>query len=144
MQRFQTGRGYVLLGAAGDTATTGAAVVAYFQSNACTQSSIPAVVDFQNAWNAENPDDQLVVDGKYGPLTQGALQNVMGATPVPANCFGGQGAIAPQNTPQNQTVEKQTTGSNPLPWLIGGAIVVTAFAAWTYSGKTHKKRRRHV
>jgi hypothetical protein len=133
-------RGARRLGAAGDMQTTGAAVVAYFTSNGCTQSSVPAVVDFQNAWNAANPDDTLTVDGEYGPLTQGALQNALGLNAVPANCFGGSVVIPPPGvnpspTPVIPNGTSASSGTGPLPYIIGAVVVAGALAMYTYSRK---------
>jgi hypothetical protein len=131
-----------LLGAI-SSATVGAAqaVNSYFTSNVCTQDSVPEVVTFQNSWNADNAGTSsvLTVDGQYGPLTQGALENALGTTAVPANCFGGPAQPpAPDGTlPTNNS--PVSTGVGPLPYIIGAVVVAGALAAYTYS----KKSRRH-
>jgi hypothetical protein len=128
------------------TITAGQAVVAYFQANACTQSSVQQVTDFQNAWNADNPSDTLSVDGQYGPLTQGALQNALGTTSVPANCFGGAVVIPPPGVNPSPTPMipngLNANQASAIPWILGGLVLVAgSFAAYTYSKKPRKARR---
>lgn len=134
------------------TLQAGTTLIAYFTTHACTHDSLPEVEDFQNAWNGDNPTNKLVVDGEYGPLTQGALETAMGTTNVPANCFGGPAqppvpippavppviVVTPPGTPTTTT----TGGSNNLPWILGGLVLVAgSFAAYTYSKKS--KTRKH-
>jgi hypothetical protein len=59
------------------------------------------VTTFQHAYNAHSPQVQLVEDGKYGPMSEAALQSVldyaasigqaMDAPQAPANGFGPMG-----------------------------------------------------
>lgn len=140
------------LGAASaSTLQAGQALVTYFTNNACTQDSVSEVEDFQNAWNGDNPTNTLSVDGEYGPLTQGALQNALGTTTVPANCFGGPATLPapgvnPSPIPTIPTVvvpgtATTTTSTSPnyLPWILGGAVLVAgSFAAYTYSKKSRR------
>ena len=156
MNTWKTSRGTAVtevrrigLGAASAaTLVAGQALAAYFVMNACTQSSVPEVVAFQNAWNSDNPTNKLSVDGEYGPLKQGALQNALATTAVPANCFGGPAQLPPSVTPTPiptiptivvpGTVPATTsTSPNYLPWILGGAVLVAgSFAAYTYSKKS--------
>ena len=53
------------------------------------KASISAVTTFQHAYNSHSPTQQLTEDGKYGPLSQAALQSVLN--------FNGGGEKAPNN-----------------------------------------------
>ena len=131
--------------ASATTLTAGQAVVTYFNTNACTQSSVQQVIDFQNAWNSDNPSDTLTVDGEYGPLTQGALQNALATTNVPANCFGGAVVLPPPgvNPSPTPTIPNgiNANQAGALPWILGGLVLVAgSFAAYTYSKKPRARR----
>jgi hypothetical protein len=133
--------------ASASTLQAATALVAYFNANACTQDSVQEVTDFQNAWNGDNPSDTLAVDGEYGPLTQGALQNALGTTNVPANCFGGAVVIPPPgaNPSPTPTIPNGINANQAaaLPWILGGLVLVAgSFAAYTYSKKSPRARRR--
>ena len=138
-----------LLGAA-SAATIVAAngVVSYFTANACTTDPVLVVTDFQNAWNADQrpgSSSRLTVDGQYGPLTQGALESALGTTNVPANCFGGPAQPVPIDPPPSPgplpplpvgpPATQASSGSGPLPYIIGAVVVAGALAAYTYSNK---------
>lgn len=90
--------------AAGAAAST---LVAYFSTHACSQNAIPQCSAFQTAYNASAIGASVTVDGKYGPLTQAALQLVLDFThggagaggQAPANCFTGHPAPAPSTNP---------------------------------------------
>jgi hypothetical protein len=65
-------------------------LIAWLASNSCTQAAVAQVTTFQTAWNTANLGPALTVDGKYGPLTRGALQAVMNAEgkgTAPSDCF---------------------------------------------------------
>ena len=137
-------------------------LIDWFQSNACTQASIPAVSQFQTAYNASGLPGTLTVDGQYGGNSQAALQNVMnqaaadaGAGPAqqaPTNCFGMAVPATPALDPTPATPSgPQTlptivvTGNPPTdytPWIIGAAVAggagLVGYAAW----KRHKRRAR--
>jgi hypothetical protein len=130
------------------TLSTGQAVVTYFNTNPCTQAFVQEVSDFQTAWNANNPGDTLTVDGEYGPLTQGALQNALATTNVPANCFGGAVVVPPPGVlPAPSPTPTIPNGMNAnqasaVPWILGGLVLVAgSFAAYTYSKKPRARRR---
>jgi LPXTG-motif cell wall-anchored protein len=69
-----------------------------FDSSGVTPESVgdPVVLAFQKQWNADplNQGDQLVQDAKYGPLTKGALDAMVGGIAPPVN-----GGIAPAPAP---------------------------------------------
>lgn len=127
-------------GATPSSALTSAAqsLVQWLQANGCTTSSVSAVVAFQTAYNAEG-SQQIATDGKYGPITQGALQRVLSASgggTAPQNCFGGGPAPSPSPSP-TPTPSSNTTG---LPWgtiAVAGAAVA-GVAAIAYA--VHKKK----
>lgn len=148
MHHFVRGVGLIRVGAVtSGTVVAGQALVAYFNVNPCTQSSLSVVSTFQTSWNADNPTNTLKVDGQYGPLTEGALQTALGTTAVPPNCFGGPAqqpippAPTPSPTPTPTPSTQASSGSGPLPYIIGTALVAGALAAYTYS---RRKKGRHV
>jgi hypothetical protein len=124
------------------------ALVSYLQTNGCSQSSISQVVAFQTQYNAEG-SQQLPTDGKYGALTQGALQRVMtasGGGTAPQNCFqsgGGSGGGGGGGTPPTTVTPIQ---AGVFPWgtaaLITSAVVAAGYIA--YESKHGKHLMRHA
>lgn len=122
-----------------------AALVQYLISNPCTQQSFAACSSFQGAFNAVS-STKLVVDGKYGPKSQAALQSVIAPAIAPPNCFPETGATAavPMNPapPPNPNVDVYTAASNlvAMKTIPRAAIAqVTTFQhAWNaHGGSTH-------
>jgi hypothetical protein len=127
---------------------TAADLIGWLGTNPCTQQPVPQVAAFQTQWNAANPTNPLVVDGKYGPLTRGALQNVMSTTgqgTAPPDCFTPGGvppsppaptpappvvvvppAPAPTPTPTPTVNPPSPKQSDLLPAMLIGAGVATA------------------
>lgn len=112
----------------------------YLEFNHITPANVPVY-----PWTLDaNGGGQAAYDGVNAPEWDSWI-NCTGApapapSPAPSPTPSPPPAPSPSPTPTPSSTS-QTVG--PLPWLIGGAIVVTAFAAWTYSGQKHK-RRRHV
>lgn len=112
-------------------------LIAWLAANPCTQQPIAQVTAFQTAWNSSGNGSTLVIDGKYGPLTRGALQAVMttiGKGAAPADCFSAVGATTPApiaaaapsaNPPVTYVYQPQSVPS-PVPWLVAGAIIAGA------------------
>jgi|SRR5215469_1574250 len=120
-------------------------VVNYFQSNPCSQSAVSAVTQFQQQYNQEGSVN-LTVDGKYGPYTQQALQNVLNASgggSAPANCFpGGGGPTRPPSPtptpgggPGGSNVNILNTQGLPawVPWAIGLVAVAAGVGLLAYA-----------
>ena len=142
-------------------------LLAYFDVNGCSRSSLPVVTAFQNAYNASGLPGQLTLDGEYGPNTQRALQNVMdeaqadaGAGPsqqAPANCFPEYGQVPsipaldrPASTPATPsgtytapvtTVVGDTGKKNTAMLLIGGAVAAVAAGGGYLYYKKHRRGR---
>lgn len=137
---------------------TAADLIGWRAVSACTQSFNQQTHDFQVAWNGANPNNPLVVDGKYGPLTRGALQNVMstiGQGTAPPDCFT-PGGVGPAPVPPTPTPTPPVTPvvppvaptptvtpppkqpSSMLPSLLIGAGVATA----GYFGYLYWKKNR--
>jgi hypothetical protein len=127
-------------------------LIAWLAVNPCTQQPITQVSAFQTAWNASGNGSSLAVDGKYGPLTRGALQAVMttiGKGAAPADCFTSVGAPAASTSVvpavPNSTVTfayQPSPVPSPIPWLISGAVIAGAgVIAYTYWQRHHAKRR---
>lgn len=127
-------------------------LIAWLSANACTQNAVTQVSDFQTAWNTSNLGPALTVDGKYGPLTRGALQSVMnaiGTGTAPPDCFT---PTAATTTPSTTTTANPAAAPAPMmgyrhgtastaSLLIGGAIIAgAAVVAYTYLER-HRSRR---
>lgn len=138
------------LGDAAAAVTSGAALVAWLTANGCTQSSVPAVSQFQTDYNSSGLAGQLTVDGQYGPNTQTALQNVLGSNgTAPDNCFGGTPPTTPAldsatgiTTSSGTTVAASSSSPDYSNWIIGGAAIlgvgIVGFAYWRHK---HPRRR---
>jgi len=131
-------------------AQTAADLIGWLSGNPCTQQPFPECHDFQVQWNLANPNNPLVEDGKYGPLTRGALQFVMstlGQGTAPPDCFTPSVAppvvpvippappvvppvVPPAPTPTpptpTPTVPTNPPPSNMIPFALIGAGVATA------------------
>ena len=90
------------------------------------------VLTWQQAWNADpaNTGDQLVSDGKYGPLTYGAF-NVMVGGMAPA--VNGGGVVV---TPGTVTPGTSTTTSEAIPWLLIAAAAAAGYFLFFRKRKT--------
>ena len=159
---------YRFIGAAllqGDTTAIAAAngLLGYFDTNAPSKASVPAVSAFQAAYNASGNPGSLTVDGQYGPNTQKALQNVIdgaeaGLGPTqgaPANAWGTAPPavpapdVAPTVTPSGpgtlvlpETTIVGTPTPNYTPWIIGGAAAAgVGLVGYTY-WKKHRRGHR--
>jgi hypothetical protein len=121
-------------------------LLAYFDTNPCTQARVPVVAAFQNAYNASSLPGRLTVDGQYGGNTQRALQNTLdeaqndaGAGPsqqAPVNCFGMAVPVTPTPdvaptpapvviVPPATNTTTNTTTTTATPW---GTIALVAAA----------------
>ena len=99
------------------------------------------VGDFQTAWNADpaNASDQLADDSDYGPLTQGALNAIVGV--APAVNYGGN--ITPGPSPTPGTTPATTGGSSHLGlWLLLAAAGVGAYLLMRKKRRSGGGRRR--
>lgn len=126
-------------------------LIAWLSANACTQNPVSQVSAFQTAWNSSGNGSSLTVDGKYGPLTRGALQSVMtsiGKGTAPADCFTVAGvapapiasAASSSNPPVTYVYQPQPIPS-PVPWLIAGAVIAGAgVIGYTYWQRHHARR----
>jgi hypothetical protein len=112
-------------------------LVAYLSANPCTQNPITQVTAFQTAWNTSTLGSTLAVDGKYGPLTRGALQaamNAAGTGSAPADCFTSSAVSATGCPPSASSIG---------PWVIGAAVVASAgVIAYTYWQRHHARGSR--
>lgn len=122
-------------------------LIAWLSSNACTQNAVSQVTAFQTAWNSSGNGATLVVDGKYGPLTRGALQAVMttiGKGVAPADCFTPAGAVVPVSANPPVTFSPHPAAPHPLGgWLVGAAVVAGAgVIAYTYWQRHHARGSR--
>jgi hypothetical protein len=124
------------------------ALIAYLRANGCTTNSFQACTDFQAAWNAAG-GGTLVVDGKYGPATEAALQGVLNQTQnppeaAPASCFSNTNGITPGGS--TTTTTAITLPAKPLNWgtiaLIAAAVVGAGAVAYTVHKRSSKKGRR--
>jgi hypothetical protein len=132
------------------------AVMSYFSSNPCTSASVQQVSDFQTQYNAARATPPLAVDGKYGVLTQSALQtylNGVGAGTAPAACYdasgnyigpGSGGGGGGGSTPPIVIVPPSSSSSgttNYTPWLIGAGVVSAGLVGYAvYKKKKHGRR----
>lgn len=125
-------------------------LVAYLSANPCTQSSVAQVSAFQTAWNSSGNGATLVVDGKYGPLTRGALQAVMntiGKGTAPADCFTPTTTAIAASTAANPPITysyRPAAAPHPIGgWLVGAAVVAGAgVIAYTYWQRHHGRGGR--
>jgi hypothetical protein len=160
---------YAGFGAITDTGLQSAAtaLLSDLNSSGCTNGFDQAVADFQNAWNAANAGQPLVLsngtpgaDGLYGANTQSALQATLNASgtvqQAPTGCVaaapgsanatqGGGAAVVPVTpptpgpvTPGTTTTVTQPTNSNWILWVVGAAVVAGLGATYV----VHKKRAR--
>ena len=141
-------------GAPLDDAAT--AVMSYFASNPCTSAAVSAVSDFQAQYNAAGASPQLTVDGKYGVLTQSALQtylNGVGAGTAPVSCYdasgnytgpGASGGGGGGSTPPIVIVPPSSSPSTTdyKPYLIGAGVVSAGLVGYALY-RHGKKRRRY-
>jgi hypothetical protein len=117
-------------------------LLAWLSANACSQNAITQVSTFQTAWNTAALGPTLTVDGKYGPLTRGALQSVMnaeGTGTAPPDCFSAA-AVTPAAAPppaNAATVTIPPLTPPPTNWghvFLGAAIVagvtVVGYTFW--------------
>jgi hypothetical protein len=105
----------------------------------------PNVRAFQQAWNADpaNAGDQLAVDGKYGPLTQGAL-NVMTGVAPPVNYGGAPPAPAPSPTPPGVLVTPAGGGGESTAfWLALAAVAVGGYLIFFRKRKKGATHHHH-
>jgi hypothetical protein len=115
-------------------------------SNGCQAVAVTSVSDFQNAYNSSSGATQIGVDGYYGASAQHALQatidanqdNVLGSYTAPPGCVGKKAPGGGSTNPP-VVVSTASTGTNPLPYIVGAIVIAGALAAYTYS---HKKKRR--
>jgi hypothetical protein len=103
------------------------ALIGYLQANGCTTNSFQQCTDFQTAWNAAG-GSALVVDGKYGPATEAALQGVLNQATnppqaAPASCFSNTNGLTPGGSTTPSTVV--VLPAKPLNW---GTIAIVAAA----------------
>ena len=137
--------GAVTMGSA--TATTGGAALQdaslsllnKFEAGGVTpESTVDAdVTAFQNAWNADpaNAGDQLVADGKYGPLTFGALNAMTGGIAPIVN-----GGAAP--TPATPTAPVAPASESHLAlWLLLAAAAIGAYFLMRKKRRSGSHRR---
>jgi hypothetical protein len=124
--------------------TSAQAVVDYINAHGCSQASLPVVVTFQGIYNSEG-QTVLVVDGKYGPNTQMAVQRVLGRSPndcftgvAPAHGGGGGGT----STATTKATTAPTSSNHMMWWLIGGGVVAGGGAIAYAVHKRRKMRRR--
>jgi hypothetical protein len=137
---------------------TAADLIGFLSVNGCSQSPTPQVSDFQTAWNDSGNGGLLKVDGKYGPLTRGALQTVMniaGKGAAPHDCFSPAptSPVAPPVSPlvvpptplpplPAPVVVAPTAPASALPYLLIGAGVATAgFFGYAYWKQNLKHKR---
>jgi hypothetical protein len=92
------------------------------------------VLTWQQAWNADpsNTGDQLVADGRYGPLTYGAF-NVMVGGMAPAVNGGSSPTVV---VPGTVTPGSSTTTSEAIPWLLIAAAAGAAYFLFFRKRKT--------
>jgi hypothetical protein len=100
-----------------------------FDTAGVTPESVPDgnVTAFQQAWNADpaNTGDQLVVDGKYGPLTKGALDAMVGGIAPQVNGGIAPGPIPhPSPTPGAPVV---ASSSHLAFWLLIAAAAIGGY-----------------
>jgi hypothetical protein len=90
------------------------------------------VVTWQQAWNADpaNTGDQLVVDGKYGPLTYGAFNVMVGGMAPAVNGGSSPTVVVPGTTPAT------TTTSSEWPWLLIAAAAAAGYFLFFRKRKT--------
>jgi hypothetical protein len=126
-------------------------LLVWLGANGCAQTAVPAVTTFQTEWNTTNLGPALTVDGKYDPLTRGALQTVMNAEgkgTAPPDCFT-PAAIQPNPTPVAPPPSAAPIVIPPpppahIPWgalFLGVAIVagatVVGYTFYQQHTKTH-------
>ncbi len=115
------------------------ALLNHFDTNGVTPESTPDafVTDFQMRWNEDpaNKGDQLVVDGKYGPLTYGAQRAMVGNVAQPVNGGASPAVNPPAPAPP---VTPPASGSSELPWLL-----LLAVAGGAYFLFFRKKKSTH-
>jgi hypothetical protein len=140
--------GSVTMGSA--TATTGgdalqtaslALLNAFEASGVTPESTVDGNVSaFQAAWNADpaNSGDQLVADGKYGPLTYGALNAMVGGI---APLVNGGPAPVPAPTPAVPTAPGASS-SHLTMWLLLAAAAIAAYMLLRKKKKGGGGRRR--
>lgn len=141
------------------------------QSSGCTNGFDQYVADFQNAWNAANAGNPLVLrdgtpgaDGLYGPNTQAALQATLNASgtvqQAPTGCVaaapgsanqtqGGGAAVVPApSLPPAPSPPLPTPGTNTTttkPSSSNAVLWVVGVASAAALGATyyvHQKRKR--
>jgi|SRR5579871_623722 len=137
------------------------AMVSDLASNGCQASDTPSVRAFQSAYNdfvTANGGTALTVDGLYGANTEAAANSVnttdqLGLN-VPAGCVAAAsssdsssgGSSSPAGT--SSQVVNVSTGSSPyVPYLVAGAVAVTAvggYALWHHHQMTHGGAHRAV
>lgn len=104
----------------------------------------PATMAFQQAWNADpaNSGDQLVVDGKYGPLTYGAQNATTGGMASPVN--GGSSPLVTPTpaTPATPTAPAAASTSHLGIWLLLAAAAGGAYLLFRKKGRRGGARRR--
>jgi hypothetical protein len=134
----------------GDPLHTTARLVLTALKNGATRNPVPAVRNFQVAYNGTRPPPAipLATDGKYGPKCQAALQATLGSAPVPENAFGGANvpglqahAAAPQgsaNVGRITVAGPAVAPASPLPSSIQQAASV--LAGLSYLPKTSDVR----
>lgn len=124
-------------------------LIAWLTVNTCVQTAVPQVTAFQTAWNTAGIGPTLVVDGKYGPLTRGALQSVMNAEgkgTAPADCFTTVAPVAATSVTSAVPVAVPATAPpmyrRPFNW--GQFVLITAVVAgvgtvgYNYWHKNHR------
>ncbi len=99
----------------------------------------PLTRAFQEAWNADptNADDQLTVDGEYGPLTFGAQNTITGGVATPVN-----GGASPATPTAPGTTPATVGGESALFWLLLAAAGVGAYFLMRKKGGGRRRARR--
>jgi hypothetical protein len=148
------------------------ALLTYFDTNPCSQASLPAVSAFQTAYSTSGLPGNVSIDGKYGGNTQKALDNTIGQSQAdanhldvtqqaPTNCFGMVVPDVPATnppvsvTPANPATPGTTTNTTttttvikPTPWgtiaLVAAAVAATGLVGYSVAKKKGFTLKRHT